>query len=427
MNIEYKNLLNDQGFISLSSKLENNQFTVFDVLKNADYEIRHSNVLAWLFDQTEKHGIKNLFLIKFIENLFSVDANEMILNELACANGCLIKKQRNQRIELSKLKYKVYREREYFDILIEDKSAKFILLIENKPGMETEGQLANYRNKIDSLYPEDEYIRLFVFLTVDGTPPNNQAERERWLTFSYNSIVSIIEETIIMNIRLDEEKSRIRIIDFLEQYAHNLRTNLLRTGYLAEAEGLHQKYPKVFSEITQGNIDKSFFTKQEWNAIVYVITCRSEIHYKLLTYCKNRINGSYKIRHAPNQRHQWLNFYSDKLLELFKEKGFNDTPPFLSIDKSKDNGIEFALWYITKSAFGEKLNHAVLQSSILCDVLYSDYYSTKLYTMQLLSPDDIVNNTYEELCRIIDAKLQKDIPEIIANIENEMNGLGDLL
>ena len=47
--------------------------------------------------------------------------------------------------------------------------------------------------------------------------------------------------------------------------------------------------------------------------------------------------------------------------------------------------------------------------------------------MQLLSPDDIVNNTYEGLCRIIDAKLQKDIPEIIANIENEMNGLGDLL
>jgi hypothetical protein len=44
-------ILEDPEFKSLMRDTEGGEFTVFDVLGTADYEIRHSNVLAWLLDR----------------------------------------------------------------------------------------------------------------------------------------------------------------------------------------------------------------------------------------------------------------------------------------------------------------------------------------------------------------------------------------
>ena len=43
----------EQCWTELTGKL--NEFNVFDVLKSVDYEIRHSNVLAWLLNPFESH------------------------------------------------------------------------------------------------------------------------------------------------------------------------------------------------------------------------------------------------------------------------------------------------------------------------------------------------------------------------------------
>ena len=45
------------------------RFNVFDVLRYSEYEIRHSNVLAWLLKPGETHGLGDKFLRRFLENL----------------------------------------------------------------------------------------------------------------------------------------------------------------------------------------------------------------------------------------------------------------------------------------------------------------------------------------------------------------------
>ena len=44
-------------------------FNVFRVLKIEDAEIRHSNVLRWLLDPAESHGLRDVFLRRLLSNL----------------------------------------------------------------------------------------------------------------------------------------------------------------------------------------------------------------------------------------------------------------------------------------------------------------------------------------------------------------------
>ena len=48
-------LVNNQELDELSAKLA--EFNIFHVLKSEKSEIKHSNVLAWLFDPKESHGL----------------------------------------------------------------------------------------------------------------------------------------------------------------------------------------------------------------------------------------------------------------------------------------------------------------------------------------------------------------------------------
>lgn len=51
-----QNLLLDIQCLDRLSKWSN-RFNLFDVLKISGTEIRHSNVLAWLLDPNENHGL----------------------------------------------------------------------------------------------------------------------------------------------------------------------------------------------------------------------------------------------------------------------------------------------------------------------------------------------------------------------------------
>jgi hypothetical protein len=57
--------------ISCLNALDNwkDEVNIFDVLKVTNAEIRHSNILAWLLDPNENHGIGDSFLKEFIMNV----------------------------------------------------------------------------------------------------------------------------------------------------------------------------------------------------------------------------------------------------------------------------------------------------------------------------------------------------------------------
>jgi PD-(D/E)XK nuclease superfamily len=45
-------------------------FNIFRVLRFEHGEIRHSNVLSWLFDPDESHGLRDLFLRRWLMRVF---------------------------------------------------------------------------------------------------------------------------------------------------------------------------------------------------------------------------------------------------------------------------------------------------------------------------------------------------------------------
>ena len=94
------------------------EFSAFDVLRNADYEIRHSNVLAWLLDPGETHGIGGVLLEWLVDHI----------NERAEAAG--IKPIGATDFEASNVE--VRREYRYVDIAVFFENEKDLIAIENK-------------------------------------------------------------------------------------------------------------------------------------------------------------------------------------------------------------------------------------------------------------------------------------------------------
>ena len=66
-------ILDSDELEELSDRLSS--FNVFDVLGVANYEIRHSNMLAWLFNPSEPHGFSDKFLRRFLVKVLCDEDN----------------------------------------------------------------------------------------------------------------------------------------------------------------------------------------------------------------------------------------------------------------------------------------------------------------------------------------------------------------
>ncbi len=119
MNGELRKLIDDPRFREYHRDSLQREFNTFDVLRYADYEIRHSNVLAWLFQPAETHGINSRFLQWFVDHL-----NERLKE----AKGVPLK------VNLEAANVRVERELDYVDITIFFKKEQCLVAIENKTG-----------------------------------------------------------------------------------------------------------------------------------------------------------------------------------------------------------------------------------------------------------------------------------------------------
>lgn len=136
MNREWDRLVEDPGFLRYhAEQAKRREFNAFDVLRCSEYEIRHSNVLAWLLDPGETHGVGRAFLDWFLG-----EVNESIPHS------------DEQRV-------RVERELHYVDVTIflESDQDRHIVAIENKPGWyspEHLAQVCGYARVLRKDYPE---------------------------------------------------------------------------------------------------------------------------------------------------------------------------------------------------------------------------------------------------------------------------------
>ena len=72
----YNLLIKDINFDKLDLELKNPN--IFQILKISNTEIRHSNFLSWLLDPLQSHKLGDIFLKRFLREVFSSE----IFNQL---------------------------------------------------------------------------------------------------------------------------------------------------------------------------------------------------------------------------------------------------------------------------------------------------------------------------------------------------------
>lgn len=208
------------------------KFNLFDVLKITRAEIRHSNMLGWLLNPNENHGLGDAFLRGILQRLVENDSDGRydVFNVLL----------------MDLYSFSVMREWKNIDILLISPDEKTAIAIENKVGShEHSNQLNRYREILEQEYPE--YSRLCVFLTPDGETPSDV---ENWDILSYNDIVEVLEEV----------NARIKILPdvdlMIKNYIDIVRRDIVEDQQLIDiCNKIYNKHKKALDLIFENRKD----------------------------------------------------------------------------------------------------------------------------------------------------------------------------
>jgi hypothetical protein len=171
---------------------------LFEILRISHAEIRHSNFLAWMLDPQQSHNLTDTFLKWFLKDVFS-DQRVTWINEF-----------RVDSLVTSDLI--IHREYRSIDLLLE--TPDFVVIIENKMwSKEHSNQLNRYKTIVEKEFPTKNHA--FVFLTPYAESPEQDEDKDTYVTFDYESIVRILDIILETYGHSISEKVRTYINDYI--------------------------------------------------------------------------------------------------------------------------------------------------------------------------------------------------------------------
>lgn len=319
--------------IDCLSLLETSTFNIFDVLKIARTEIRHSNVLAWIFNPNENHGFGKVFLAK--------------LNSYIAKDGLVTD---NIAFKLLTMKYSdivVYREWQNIDILIESQKEKYVLCIENKvDSQDHNGQLDKYYKIIEDKYKD--FIKVYLYLTPEGIAPLHDSN-SAWSCIKYETIISIIE------IELEKAAHDSEPANFIRSYLDILRRETMQNNEIIElCQQIYAEHKEALDLIFENRPDRlqnvsEFF--KEW--------CKKQDEKGLIHLDEEKCSKSYMRFRTP--------FMDEYILESNGISGWNTKNHYyyeISSYCDKSDNVKFTIQLSFNSANLEKENLAQLEKII---------------------------------------------------------------
>lgn len=205
-------LLDDRAFKDYAALMKERNFNAFEVLQYSDYEIRHSNVLAWLLTPGETHGVGDTFLRKI--------------------GACLRNKEHSGKLEQLDMAagfaaedVQVERERDYVDVMVFlEKGPKVQLVVENKPCRRTPDHVEQLRGYVKEQCKKHgaSYRVQGVLLTASqsGDPKHKDYLHLSWHEVR-RSVGSLLEEGCVSSAEVDA---------FPRQYIDIVDRNILGLG-----------------------------------------------------------------------------------------------------------------------------------------------------------------------------------------------------
>ncbi len=290
------------------------KYNLFDVLRITNMEIRHSNILAWLLDPNENHGLGDSFIRELVTriqyvNETKVDTIKLLLQDFYT--------------------YQILREANHMDIVLLSQAEKTVFIIENKIWSgESKHQLKDYLEKSKEEY-QDCDNRIYVFLTPDG---HEASDPDNWISISYSDVIQALENAL-QGKQLSEVTQVI-----IENYIEAVRRNIMKERdpellrVCNEIYNQHRTALKLIFENVQ--IDNSLESD-----LVYEVLRDYDRKGKIVFPDDNRwqfftpkMNTFLPMLNTPNSswRTQWVYYY-----------WFNTDGSKISIH------LEFGLWNLT--------------------------------------------------------------------------------
>jgi len=207
-NSDYEAL---ENFVVANSHLESletllERFNIFEAVGVVRQELRHSNLLAFLLDPNQTHGLGEAFLKRFLQRA----ASGMQTTGLAVTP-----------IDLDTWDLHgatVHREWQNIDILILEESLELAIIIENKiDGTESPGQLKKYRETVAKNF--HKFKMLCLYLTPEGEIPSD----ENYIAVSYELICQVVENLL----KTKESVIGRDLLILIRNYAEMLRRHIV--------------------------------------------------------------------------------------------------------------------------------------------------------------------------------------------------------
>ena len=154
------------------------KLNIFDVLKITRTEIRNSNMLAWLLDPNESHGLRDSFLRGITQLLVgSMDDGTLDVFKV---------------LMMDFESFTIRREWNNIDLLVVSEAEKVLLCIENKiDSGEHSDQLNRYQKIVRQAFPD--YIKIHAYLTPDGV---DSSIPDVWQSISYRDLMELLDACI---------------------------------------------------------------------------------------------------------------------------------------------------------------------------------------------------------------------------------------
>jgi len=209
------------------------KFNLFDILKITRTEIRHSNMLSWLLNPNENHGLNDSIIrgfTQYVATSFSEDVDVF---------DTLLMDYHNITIR---------REWRRIDIMAVSAEEKFVLCIENKIDSGEHGnQLSRYRSIVDEIYPN--YKKMYIFISPNGS---ESSEPEYWCPMGYQDILDIVENA----------RRKVKLLPdaelLINNYVETIRRDIVGDERLAQiCAEIYVKHQKALDLIFENKPDRA--------------------------------------------------------------------------------------------------------------------------------------------------------------------------
>jgi len=184
-----ENFIFNNNVQALLSQINDNimDFNILEITGMGTQEIKHSNLLSWIFGDNE-HELKYMIFEKFLHKVININGTR---EEIDILKHYLYLPQYDKE-------FIIYREKNDIDLLFVDTRNNIVIVIENKiyaderTEGEDGGQLKKYEKTIKEQY--QDFKQIYIYLTISAQAPS--ADSSIWLISNYQMISDSIEETI---------------------------------------------------------------------------------------------------------------------------------------------------------------------------------------------------------------------------------------